>query len=130
MGMSQSKCWERSLEVEGDSPGSCAFVSFAPTYNNGQTGCWCFVAEECQSVKAKPTAGDGEWTTFTISEVFGLGDIAVDPINLESNDTNTTTTEPPTTQTPVSSTTASAHRRRPPPSTTAVVAQPTPAPTQ
>jgi len=61
-GMSKSACFERA--VQSNSSGSCAFLSFAPTFNNGQTGCWCFNAGQCQNVQASPDGQDGSWTTW------------------------------------------------------------------
>merc|ERR1712190_465344 len=63
-GMSKNECVKKAIET--NSVGSCAYLSFAPTYNNGQTGCWCFKEEECQNVQAQPAGQDGSWTTWKV----------------------------------------------------------------
>merc|ERR1719221_2183930 len=63
--MSKDQCFERAEQTNGD--GSCAFLSFAPSFNNGQTGCFCFNAVDCHALKSRPDGQDGDWTTYRMS---------------------------------------------------------------
>merc|ERR1712118_140687 len=55
-GMTKQQCVDRARESL-----SCDYLSYAPSFNNGQTGCFCFAAQHCQNTKFKI---DGQWVTW------------------------------------------------------------------
>merc|ERR1712113_1293516 len=62
-GMSKNECIDRAIKAK--STGSCAYLSFAPNYMTGQTGCWCFKADECEHVK-DASEQDSDWKTWKV----------------------------------------------------------------
>jgi len=82
-GMSQLKCFQRA--ADSNSAGSCAFLSFAPSYNDGQTGCWCFPENQCENIKSTPDGFGGDWATFSIAEVTAGTGTSAQPADMPTS---------------------------------------------
>merc|ERR1711879_276950 len=65
--LEQADCFERA--IESNSGGSCAYLSYSPSFNHRQVGCFCFAADKCKTTKAAPDGQDGQWMTWTIEHV-------------------------------------------------------------